>query len=119
MRDPAVCLVSKPRFAAGYRHSTIDQPLLSNALAKVEIVTEPSVRQHAAARKSGLAGPRNVIKRDLILGLKADLFGHAGLISSRAILRPDLWQIELMRHRQAGMVVRDRQRHCHLAVRLL
>src|SRR5258705_5386341 len=97
----------------------IRQPLLGNALTKLGIVTKASVEQHVAARKSGIAGPTDVSKRDLILGLKADLFGHAGLIPSRTIVSPDLWQIELIRHRQAGMVVRDRQRHRHLAVRLL
>src|SRR5882724_7596230 len=97
---------------------TIGQPQLGNALAKLGIVTESRVRQYVAARKSGFAGPTDVSKRDLRLGLKADVFGHAGLAPSRAIVSPDLWQIELIGYRQAGVVVRNRQRHCHLAVRL-
>src|ERR1700704_6490396 len=97
----------------------IGQPQLADPFAKLGIVTEAGIEQYVAARKSGLAGPADVSECNFILGLKADLFGHTGLRPSRAIVSPGLWQIELIGHRQAGMVVRDRQRHGDLAVRLL
>src|ERR1700704_2196046 len=72
-----------------------------------------------AARKAGLAGPGELIERDLQLGLEADIFGHTGLAPPLAILGPFFRQIQAVGHRQACIVIGDRQRHRHLAVILL
>src|SRR5712671_953885 len=116
MRAPALYPVSKPRFVAGYRHNrsapTRKRP---RETWNRDRTPRPSVRYREEGR---LSRPNGCEQARSQVGLKADVFGHAGLAPSRAIVSPDLWQIELIGHRQAGVVVRNRQRHCHLAVRL-
>src|SRR5450755_231565 len=51
-----------------------------------------------------------------MLSLEADVFRHAHLAQTVAIVRPFLWQVQAIRHRQARMAVGKRQRHRDLAV---
>src|SRR5665647_1723619 len=69
------------------------------------------VHQDYAARKTGLTRPAQLLERDLRLGLEADLFRHTRLAPTFAILSPVLWQIQPIGHRQARMVIGNRQRH--------
>ena len=51
--------------------------------------------------------------------MKSDRLRYLGLLSSRLILGPILGQIKLIRDRQAGIVIGQRQRHRNLTVVLL
>src|ERR1700736_3255049 len=93
--------------------------LPSNARAQLRVMTVAGVQQHCTARKASLTGPADLRERDLRLGLEAELRRHARFAPTFAILSPVFWQIQLIGHRQACIVVGDRQRYRNLAVRLL
>ena len=77
------------------------------------------VHQDYTARKAGLTRPAQLLERDLRLGLETDLFRHARLASTFAIFSPVLRQIQPIGHRQACMVIGNRQRHHDLTIVLL
>ena len=114
------------RAGAGWPHQGIRlnaghiaQPQCRHARAQPRVVAIGDVHQHDAARQAGLAGPPDLLERDLRLGLEGDVRRHAGLVPARAILGPVLRQIQPIGHRQAGGVVGNRQRHRHLTIGLL
>jgi hypothetical protein len=60
-----------------------------------------------------------LLEGDLGLGLESDLLGHPGLLAAGGIAGPVLRQIEPPGHRQARLMIGDRQRHRNLAIILL
>ena len=87
--------------------------------AQFGVVAIAGVHQHHAARQAGLARPTDLLERDLGLGLEADILGHARLAPAFAIRRPLFRQIQPIGHRQAGVVIGNRQRHRDLTIVLL
>src|SRR5450759_2712687 len=75
-----------------------------------------SRHQDYAARKASLTCPAQLLERDLRLGLEADPFRHTRLAPTFAILSPVLRQIQPIGHRQACMVISNRQRHRDLTI---
>src|SRR5262249_30411060 len=66
----------------------------ADAGPQVRVAARSGIHQHHAARKPGSAGRFDLLKRDLWLGLKADLLGHAHFAPTFLICRPFLRQIE-------------------------
>ena len=62
---------------------------------------------------------RDLLKRDLRLGLEDHLLGNAGLAAAPGVPRPGLGRIKPIGDRQARGLARNRQAHGHLAVVLL
>src|SRR2546421_12968918 len=77
------------------------------------------IEQRDAARQACFVRTALLLKRDLRLGLAFHLLGNPRLAPTPAVLRPILRQIKLIVHRQAGMMIGQRQRYCDLAVVLL
>src|SRR5450631_904695 len=77
------------------------------------------VHQCDPAGQAGLARPPYLLERDLRLGLEADIRRHTCLLPTRSIFGPLLRQIQPVGHRQAGVVVCNRQRYGHLTIGLL
>src|SRR6476661_8420801 len=63
--------------------------------------------------------PTDLCQRDLGLGLETDLVRNSYLAPTVAIVRPFLWQVQPIGHRQARIVIGDRQRHRDLTIVLL
>jgi ABC-type uncharacterized transport system ATPase subunit len=63
--------------------------------------------------------PAQLLKRDFRLGLELYHFGNPHFAPALAILSPVLRQIKLIGHRQARMMIGQRQRYCDLAIVLL
>src|SRR6185295_15992762 len=61
---------------------------LAQGHAEIGIVAVSGIGQHYALRNASLAGPPNLLQRNVWLGLKLDLFGDASLLSSFAVLDP-------------------------------
>src|SRR5262249_3391574 len=89
--------------------------------ARAQISVDPvaGVHQHRPARYPGLARPTVLAQRDLGLGLETDLVRNSYLAPTFAIARPLLRQIQPIGHRQARIVIGDRQRHRDLTIVLL
>src|SRR5215469_17718613 len=82
-------------------------------------MTIAGVQQTESARKPDLARPPNLLQRNLRLGLEADLRRNARSVATSPIVSPGFRQIQPICHRQAGVMIGNRQRNRHLAVRLL
>ena len=105
----------------GVRHNAGDvgQPQRRDGRTQIGVGAIAGVHQHHAARQAGRTCPTQLLERDLWLGLEADLLGHTRLAPTGAVLRPVFRQIQLIGHRQARMVIGDRQRHGDLTIVLL
>ncbi len=118
--------MSSRRRVAGREHQgvgqdagDIGQPQGRHALTKLGVRAVAGVHQHNASRQPRLAGPADLLKRDLRLGRKADLVWNLGLAPPLAVLGPGLRQIEPKGRRQARPRVGQGQADRHLAVVLL
>ena len=67
------------------------------------------IEQSYPARQACLVRPAQLLERDLRLGLEFHLLGNPGLASAPTVGRPVLRQIKLIGHRQAGMMIGQRQ----------
>src|SRR5712671_4013162 len=83
------------------------------------VVAVAGIHQDHTLRPSGRSRRFDLLKGDLGLGLKNARLRHFGFVPSRLIRGPIFRQIELIRDRQAGIMIGQRQRHCDLAVILL
>ena len=112
-------LAGLPGERVGQNARHVGEVEIAHRHAQRRVDAVAGIHQHHATRQSGLAGPADLVERDLRLGLELDLLGHTGLGPARSIVDPLLRQVEPMRHRQARVIVDQRQRHGHLAVVLL
>ena len=78
--------------------------------AQFAVIAIASIDHHHAARQPGRARPLELLERDLMLGLEANVRRNARLAQPVAILRPLLWQVQPIGHRQAGIASGNRQR---------
>ena len=83
------------------------------------VVAIAGVEQCDTARQAGFVRPAQLLKRDFRLGLELYHFGNPHFAPALAILSPVLRQIKLIGHRQARMMIGQRQRYCDLAIVLL
>ena len=97
----------------------VGQPQRRDGCAQIDVRAIARIHQHHAARQARRTGRADLIERDLRLGLKADLLGHARLLAAGSVRGPALRQIQAIGHRQARMSIGQRQRHCDLAIVLL
>src|SRR6266436_7044467 len=97
----------------------IDLLQLRDARAQLGVMAVAGIQQHQVTRQTHLTCPADMLESDLRFGLEADLFRHSRFVSTDLVLSPVFWQIQLISHRQARSVIGNRQRHRHLAVRLL
>ena len=111
--------VGRPHRGVWQDAGHIGQRQRADAGAQVRVAAISGIHQHHAARKPGSAGRFDLLKRDLWLGLEADLLGHARLAPTFVVCRPVLRQIETIHRRQTGVVIGKRQRHRDLTVILL
>src|SRR5271166_3639155 len=109
----------RPCCGARQNAGDVSQIQSRNLRTQPAVVAIPSVQQHHAARQTDFAGPAQLIERDLRLGLEDDLLRYSRFVPTLIIRRPVLRQIQPIRHRQAGIVIGDRQRYRYLAVVLL
>jgi hypothetical protein len=93
------------------------QALLQDAQPRVPAIGR--IHQRDAAWQIALAGPADLLQRELRLGLELDLLRHACLLSPGTILRPGFRQVQPIGHRKAGGMIGNRQRHLDLAIGLL
>ena len=114
-RPRAPCPHARVRHDAG----DIAQRQRIDSGAQIGVAAIARVHQHHATRKLGLAGHSDLLQRDLGFGLEADILRHAGLAPTFAVIRPVFRQIKTIGHRQAGVMIGDRQRHRHLTIVLL
>ena len=97
----------------------IGQAQRGEPAAEGGVVAVAGIGQHHALRHAVGDRLADLLERDLRLGLEGDVLGHAGLPAPRLVIGPGLGQIEPIGDRQAGVLVRHRQRHRDLAVVLL
>ena len=97
----------------------VGHPECCDATPQRRVVAIAGIEQRYAARQACLLRPAQLLKRDLRLGLEFHLLGNPCLVPARAVLRPISRQIKLIGHRQARMMIGQRQRYCDLAVVLL
>ena len=113
----------RPRAGLPHQRGRLDarhiaQSLLRDAPAQLGVATIVGVHQHHASRQAGLTRPADLLERDLLLGLEPDPRRHPGLAPTGAVLGPLARQIQPIRHRQARMMIGNRQQHRDLAVAL-
>src|SRR5437588_6387565 len=96
--------------------ATYARPDSAMPRAQLGIVPVAGVQQRHLARKPSLTRPADLLQRDLRLGLEADLRRHTRLAPTLVISSPILRQIQPTGHRQACIMVGDRQCHRYLAV---
>jgi hypothetical protein len=94
----------------------IDQVQGSETGSKVGVVAVGGIGQDKAARQARRTGRADLIEGDLRLGLKGNVRRDASLDPALGIPGPCLGQIQAPGHRQAGVIVGQRQRHRDLAV---
>ena len=119
LRCPARLLAWLPDHRLRLNAGHIALSKLSNARAQLGIVAVAGVHQRHVAGKADLTSPADLFERNLRLGFESDLLGHPHLCAAIIILGPCLRKIQPIRHRQARIAISERQRHGHLAVRLL
>src|SRR5271154_2685957 len=90
-----------------------------DAVTQRGVVAIAGVEQCDTPRQACFVRPAQLLKRDFRLGLELYHFGNPHLAPALAILRPVLRQIKLIGHRQARMMIGQRQRYCDLAIVLL
>ena len=121
---------ARPAFGTQRRHTRrpyrgvrqnagdVAQPQCRDVHAQIGVGAITGIHQHNPVRQAGPARRTNLLERNLRLGLEADLLGHTRLVPAFAVLRPFFRQIQTIGHRQAGMVIGNRQRHRDLADRM-
>ena len=109
----------RPHRGARQYAGSITQSQGADLLAQARVVAIARIQQHHAARNTSRASRAYLRERDLRLGLEADLLGNARLVPAGGVLRPGFRQIQPITHRQARIVIGDRQRYRGLAIVLL
>src|SRR5215470_19033437 len=77
------------------------------------------VDDNDTAWQARLAGPFDLLQRDLWFCLEFYIFGHTRFLSPRRVVGPGLRQVQSIRYGQTRVIVGDRQRNCYLAIVLL
>src|SRR5579862_6556679 len=77
--------------------------------AQITVVAVSTIYKHHAAWQPGCTSPTQLIERDLVLGLEADVFWNPRLAQTFAVIRPFLRQVQPVGYRQAGMTAGQRQ----------
>src|SRR5205807_8467135 len=77
------------------------------------------IHQRDAAWQIALAGPADLLQRDLRFGLELDLLRHARLLPPGTILRPGFRQVQPIGDRRSEEHTSELQSPCNLVCRLL
>src|SRR6478735_7141852 len=106
----------RPQHGRRLNADRIGESQCFESLAKGTVVAIGSISQYDGTRHILVHQPADMIERHVRLGLKSNLFGHAGLLAPLWIVGPYLGKIELIGSGNAGMLSGKRYAHRHSAV---